>query len=135
MNHVEIINLASKTMSGSCLYQFFKLPATTTLAELSDAGEHYCGEDWTKLQEKHSGLGEKDLLKYCFSTAYIVALMHDSLGIGMHDERYVGILFLLFSSFCQRLCCIPYPKIYTTTTISICLYQLPSITLLSHTLC
>lgn len=72
-----------------CLYQFFKLPATTSLAEISDAGEHYCGEDWMKLQAKHKGIGEKDLLKYCFSTAYIVALMHDSLGIEMHDDRYV----------------------------------------------
>jgi apyrase len=68
--------------------QFFKLPATTSLADLVDAGEHYCGEDWTKLQEKHKGVKEKDLLKYCFSTAYIAALMHDSLGIGMRDDRY-----------------------------------------------
>jgi hypothetical protein len=66
------------------------LPATTSLAEIADAGEHYCGEDWMRLQEKHKSVGEKDLLKYCFSTAYIVALMHDSLGIGMRDDRYVG---------------------------------------------
>lgn len=62
---------------------------TTSLAELVDAGEHFCGEHWTKLQDKHENVGEKDLLKYCFSTAYIVALMHDSLGIAMRDERYV----------------------------------------------
>ncbi|KAG0611610.1 hypothetical protein M758_7G152800 [Ceratodon purpureus] len=67
--------------------EFFKLPATTSLAEIADAGEHYCGEDWTRLQEKHKSAEEKDLLKYCFSTAYIVALMHDSLGIGMQDDR------------------------------------------------
>lgn len=71
--------------------QFFKLPATTSLADLVDAGEHYCGEDWTKLQEKHTGVKEKDLLKYCFSTAYIAALMHDSLGIGMRDDRYLKL--------------------------------------------
>ena len=65
------------------------MPATTSLAEIADAGEHYCGEHWTRLQEKHKQVEEKDLLKYCFSTAYIVALMHDSLGIGMRDDRYV----------------------------------------------
>lgn len=85
--------------------QFFKLPATTSLADLVDAGEHYCGEDWTKLQEIHKGVKEKDLLKYCFSTAYIAALMHDSLGIGMRDDRYLNleifflVLFIGFFSF------------------------------------
>lgn len=54
-----------------------------------DAGEHYCGENWANLRVKHKEVEEKDLLKYCFSTAYIVALMHDSLGISMHDDRYV----------------------------------------------
>lgn len=76
--------------------QFFKLPASTTLADLSAAGEHYCGSDWSELQVKHKGLGEKDLLKYCFSTAYIVALMHDSLGIGMSDDRYVELPSFLY---------------------------------------
>jgi apyrase len=57
------------------------------LAEIVDAGEHYCGQDWMQLQEEHKGVNQKDLLKYCFSTAYIVALLHDSLGIGLADER------------------------------------------------
>ncbi len=69
------------------LLQFFKLPVTTSLAEIVDAGEHYCGQDWMQLQEEHKGVNQKDLLKYCFSTAYIVALLHDSLGIGLADER------------------------------------------------
>lgn len=67
--------------------EFFKLPAKTSLANLMDAGEHYCGENWANLRVKHKEVEEKDLLKYCFSTAYIVALMHDSLGISMHDDR------------------------------------------------
>ncbi len=69
------------------MLQFFKLPATTSLAEIVDAGQHYCGQDWTQIQEEHNGAEEKELIKYCFSTAYIVALLHDSLGIGMADER------------------------------------------------
>ncbi|CAK9872681.1 unnamed protein product [Sphagnum jensenii] len=73
----------------NCFYtsEFFKLPVTTSLAEIVDAGEHYCGQDWMHLQEEHKGVNQKDLLKYCFSTAYIVALLHDSLGIGLADER------------------------------------------------
>ncbi|CAK9863058.1 unnamed protein product [Sphagnum jensenii] len=75
--------------TGNCYYtsEFFKLPATTSLAEIVDAGQHYCGQDWTQIQEEHKGAEEKELIKYCFSTAYIVALLHDSLGIGMADER------------------------------------------------
>ncbi|XP_002971296.2 probable apyrase 5 [Selaginella moellendorffii] len=67
--------------------EFFGLPATTSLADVEAAGDFYCGEQWTKLKDKHVGIQEEDLLKYCFSTAYIVALLHDRLGIAMHDER------------------------------------------------
>lgn len=57
------------------------------------AGHHYCEDSWNKLKEEHNGIDESDLLKYCFSTAYIIALLHDGLGISMDDKRYV-VLFL-----------------------------------------
>jgi len=52
------------------------------------AGQEFCGEDWSRLKEKYVSHNEEDLLRYCFSSAYIVALLHDSLGIALDDERY-----------------------------------------------
>lgn len=51
------------------------------------AGQQFCEEDWPKLRMKYDSLEEDDLLHYCFSSAYIVALLHDSLGIALDDER------------------------------------------------
>lgn len=51
------------------------------------AGEHFCGEDWSVLKKRHHSLNEEDLLRYCFSSAYIVAFLHDSLGIALNDDR------------------------------------------------
>lgn len=67
--------------------QFFGLVPKASLADIKRAGEHFCEEDWIKLQDKHKGIAEADLLKYCFSSAYIVALLHDSLGMAMSDDR------------------------------------------------
>ncbi|MCO5598051.1 hypothetical protein L7F22_052141 [Adiantum nelumboides] len=67
--------------------QFFGLLPKATLADVQNAGQHFCEEDWSKLQEKHKGILQEDLLKYCFSSAYIVALLHDSLGVAMGDDR------------------------------------------------
>lgn len=58
------------------------------------AGEQFCGEDWSKLKKKHQSLDDEDLLRYCFSSAYIVALLHDSLGISLDDERYIFFIYL-----------------------------------------
>jgi apyrase len=51
------------------------------------AGEHFCGEDWSTLKKKHHSFKDEDLVHYCFSSAYIVALLHDSLGIAVDDPR------------------------------------------------
>eukprot|EP01018_Ginkgo_biloba_P038555 Gb_02706 [translate_table: standard] len=67
--------------------QFFGLVPKASLSDIETAGKNYCEEDWAKLQEKHHGIEKEDLLKYCFSSAYIVALLNDSLGIAMNDER------------------------------------------------
>ncbi|GMI99895.1 apyrase 6 [Hibiscus trionum] len=67
--------------------KFFRLRQRAFLSDLMMAGQHFCGEDWSKLKKKHQSLEEEELLRYCFSSAYIVALLHDSLGIALDDER------------------------------------------------
>uniref|UniRef100_A0A0C9QL94 TSA: Wollemia nobilis Ref_Wollemi_Transcript_28575_2165 transcribed RNA sequence n=1 Tax=Wollemia nobilis TaxID=56998 RepID=A0A0C9QL94_9CONI len=67
--------------------QFFGLVPKASLSDIEKAGQHFCGEDWAVLQEKHHNVEKEELLKYCFSSAYIVALLNDSLGIAMNDER------------------------------------------------
>lgn len=67
--------------------KFFGLGPRAFLSDLIMAGEHFCGEDWSRLKRKHQLLDDDDLVRYCFSSAYIVALLHDSLGIALDDER------------------------------------------------
>ncbi|PKI36827.1 probable apyrase 6 [Punica granatum] len=67
--------------------KFFGLAQKALLSDLMSAGQRFCGEDWSVLKKRHSSLREEDLLHYCFSSAYIVALLHDSLGITLNDER------------------------------------------------
>ncbi|KAK1413751.1 hypothetical protein QVD17_35531 [Tagetes erecta] len=67
--------------------KFFGLSPKTFLSELTAAGKHFCEEDWSKLKSKHPKLDDEDLHRYCFSSAYIVALLHDSLGIAFDDKR------------------------------------------------
>lgn len=69
--------------------KFFGLGPSSFLSDLMLAGEQFCEEDWSKLRIKYHALEEEDLLQYCFSSAYIVALLHDSLGIAMNDTRVV----------------------------------------------
>ena len=58
-----------------------------------NAGKEFCGKDWLRLKKKYVSHDEEDLLRYCFSSAYIVALLHDSLGIALDDERYSCLFF------------------------------------------
>ncbi|KAL2484637.1 putative apyrase 6 [Abeliophyllum distichum] len=67
--------------------KFFGLAPIAFLSDLLVAGQQFCEEDWSKLKKKYHSLDEEDLHRYCFSSAYIVALLHDSLGIGLDDER------------------------------------------------
>ncbi|GFP86199.1 probable apyrase 6 [Phtheirospermum japonicum] len=67
--------------------KFFRLGEKTFLSDLVVAGQEFCGEDWSELTHKYNSLDEEELLRYCFSSAYIVALLHDSLGIDLHDQR------------------------------------------------
>nr|AAK62457.1 putative nucleoside triphosphatase [Arabidopsis thaliana] len=67
--------------------KFFGLGEKAWLSNMISAGERFCGEDWSKLRVKDPSLHEEDLLRYCFSSAYIVSLLHDTLGIPLDDER------------------------------------------------
>ena len=69
-------------------YQFFGLGQKSFLPDLIMAGQQFCGQDWSKLKKRYDFLHEEDLRHYCFSSAYIVALLHDSLGVSLDDERY-----------------------------------------------
>lgn len=67
--------------------KFFGVSRKNFLSELVVAGKEFCECDWSKLKKKYPGLSEEDLHKYCFSSAYIVAFLHDSLGIAFDDKR------------------------------------------------
>ncbi|KAI3744506.1 hypothetical protein L1987_57589 [Smallanthus sonchifolius] len=67
--------------------KFFGLSPKTFLSELMVAGKQFCEDDWSKLKSKYPTLNDEDLHRYCFSSAYIVALLHDSLGIAFDDKR------------------------------------------------
>ncbi|XP_010527907.1 PREDICTED: probable apyrase 6 isoform X1 [Tarenaya hassleriana] len=69
--------------------KFFGLGEKASLSDLIFAGEKFCGEDWSKLRVKNPSLEDEDLLRYCFSSAYIAALLHDSLGISPDDGRVI----------------------------------------------
>ncbi|KAG8644138.1 probable apyrase 6 isoform X1 [Manihot esculenta] len=82
--------LQGKHISQETLFytsEFFGLAPRTTLFELETVGQQYCEGDWDKLRSQHHGIDEMDLLRYCFSSAYMLALLHDSLGIPMNDKR------------------------------------------------
>ncbi|KAF9684650.1 hypothetical protein SADUNF_Sadunf04G0140700 [Salix dunnii] len=84
-NGIEIL-LTSKVQNNS-LVQFFGLVPRVSLFELEAAGKHYCESDWDKLKDQHHSIDDLDLMRYCFSSAYTVALLHNSLGVSMDDKR------------------------------------------------
>ncbi|XP_061990061.1 probable apyrase 6 isoform X1 [Rosa rugosa] len=67
--------------------KFFGLGPRAFLSNLMIAGQQFCGDDWSKLKKRYQAFDEEALLQYCFSSAYSVALLHDSLGISLDDER------------------------------------------------
>jgi hypothetical protein len=73
---------------ASYLLQFFGLVPSASLLALKAAGQHYCEDDWSKLRIEHRNIDDLDLSRYCFSSAFMVALLHDSLGIPMYERRY-----------------------------------------------
>ncbi|KAJ9549063.1 hypothetical protein OSB04_021606 [Centaurea solstitialis] len=67
--------------------KFFGLSPRTFLSEMKVAGQKFCEDDWSNIKMKYPGFPEEDLHRYCFSSAYIVALLHHSLGIALDDDR------------------------------------------------
>ncbi|CAJ1964892.1 unnamed protein product [Sphenostylis stenocarpa] len=59
----------------------------TSLFQLEAAGRHYCEDHWDALKDQHNEINYLDLLQYCFSSAYMLALLHDVLGIAMKEKR------------------------------------------------
>ena len=73
--------------------QFFDLPPSPTLAQIRAAGEQYCSKDWAALQAGHASKSEEELLKYCFSAAYMYAFMHDGLEVEAGGPLDGGIAY------------------------------------------
>lgn len=67
--------------------KFFGLSPKKFLSELIVAGKEFCEDDWSNLKSKYPRFNDEDLHRYCFSSAYIVAFLHDSLGIALDDKR------------------------------------------------
>eukprot|EP00850_Spirogloea_muscicola_P021883 SM000266S09828 [mRNA] locus=s266:158634:160586:+ [translate_table: standard] len=74
-----------KTLSSfACLTFFLKLGEMATLQDIEEAGRSFCEADWQKLQVWHAKTCSDFASR---SAAYTVALLHDALGIPMHDTR------------------------------------------------
>eukprot|EP00268_Persea_americana_P000526 TRINITY_DN10174_c0_g1_i1.p1 TRINITY_DN10174_c0_g1~~TRINITY_DN10174_c0_g1_i1.p1 ORF type:complete len:546 (+),score=96.18 TRINITY_DN10174_c0_g1_i1:205-1842(+) len=67
--------------------EFFGVFPKASLLDIEAAGRHYCEGDWANLNDEYHGVDEMDLLRYCFSSAFTVAFLHDGLGISMDDKR------------------------------------------------
>ncbi|DBA73920.1 TPA: hypothetical protein ACH3X2_009569 [Trebouxia sp. C0005] len=68
--------------------QFLGLPVQPTLEEIAAAGQHHCALAWPALQQRHgTNVSAEHLLHFCFSAAYIVALLHDGFKLGMQERR------------------------------------------------
>ncbi|DBB04521.1 TPA: Golgi apyrase [Trebouxia sp. C0004] len=68
--------------------QFLGLPVQPTLEEIAEAGQHHCALAWPALQQRHgTNVSAEHLLHFCFSAAYIVALLHDGFKLGMQERR------------------------------------------------
>ncbi|KAL1207708.1 putative apyrase 4 [Cardamine amara subsp. amara] len=67
--------------------KFFGLGEKDWLSEMILAGKRFCGEEWWKLKVEYPTFKDEKLLRYCFSSAYIVSMLHDSLGVALDDER------------------------------------------------
>ncbi|KAL8150164.1 hypothetical protein V2J09_019972 [Rumex salicifolius] len=67
--------------------KFFGLPPELLLSDIMTAGKRFCENDWSSIRKEHPSAEDEALLQICFSSAYIVAFLHDSLGIALDDRR------------------------------------------------
>ena len=75
--------------------EFFKLGKTTTIRDFQRAGEKLCAESWGDVVKKRFRKDQKkweeiDLSKYCFSAAFIVAMLKDGMLLPEDLEFTVG---------------------------------------------
>ncbi|CAH8252279.1 unnamed protein product [Arabidopsis lyrata] len=93
--HCSIGSIFTPNLQGSFLAtenffhtsKFFGLGEKDWLSEMILAGNRFCGEDWSKLKVKYPTFKDENLLRYCFSSAYIISMLHDSLGVALDDKR------------------------------------------------
>ncbi|KAF8720881.1 hypothetical protein HU200_023279 [Digitaria exilis] len=67
--------------------KFFGLKKSSSLYDFALAGEQFCNQDLSTLRKRYPNRSDEDFSRYCFSSAYIVALLHDSLGVPLDDKR------------------------------------------------
>nr|KYP44319.1 Apyrase [Cajanus cajan] len=81
--------LGEQVSSESFLFtsEILRMAPRTSLFELEAEGRHYCEDHWDALKDQHNEIDYLDLLQYCFSSAYMLALLHDVLGISMEEKR------------------------------------------------
>ncbi|XP_062213739.1 probable apyrase 6 [Phragmites australis] len=69
--------------------KFFGLKQSSSLSDFALAGEQFCNQDLSALRKKYPDQSDEAFSRYCFSSAYIVALLRDTLGVPMDDKRQV----------------------------------------------
>ncbi|XP_047090611.1 probable apyrase 6 [Lolium rigidum] len=67
--------------------KFFGLEQSSSLSDFTLAGEQVCNKDLSTLRQEYLNHSDEDFSRYCFSSAYIVALLHDGLGVPLDDKR------------------------------------------------
>lgn len=67
--------------------KFFGLKRSSSLSDFALAGEEFCNQDLSTLRKRYPDRSDEDFSRYCFASAYIVALLHDSLGVPLDDKR------------------------------------------------
>ncbi|KAK3147095.1 hypothetical protein QOZ80_3BG0277990 [Eleusine coracana subsp. coracana] len=67
--------------------KFFGLGHSSSLYDFAHAGELFCSQDVSTLRKHYPNQSNEAFSRYCFSSAYIVALLHDSLGVPLDDKR------------------------------------------------
>ncbi|CAN0290468.1 unnamed protein product, partial [Phaeothamnion confervicola] len=77
------------------LWQFLRLPRTTTLGAIERKGREICKLSMSGLQAWNAALPESRenaefLTSYCFLAAYVVTLVHDGYGFSM-DDKFVFV--------------------------------------------
>ena len=86
--------LSGKFLAVENLYWTTKalgiLHSDVTLQEIRDAGHKYCSHHWSSLHAEFSGhVPDIFLTRYCFGAAYVFALLHVGLGVGLDERRVI----------------------------------------------